>query len=107
MSQPLKTDLIELIILQHLAAIPAGKVCTYGDLAKLAGYPSHSRFVGRVLRRLPKDTNLPWHRVVNGQGRISLPPSSSGYHEQQSRLENEGISILNGRINLKAFRITL
>jgi methylated-DNA-protein-cysteine methyltransferase-like protein len=105
--QQTTTEEIRHIILQQLANIPKGQVCTYGDLAKLSGYPSHARFVGRVLRTLPKDTKLPWHRVINGQGRISFPKDSTAYKEQSSRLENEEIYILNNKISLKKYRIVL
>ena len=99
------SDDIRHIILQQLSNIPKGQVCTYGDLAKLSGYPSHARFVGRVLRTLPEDTKLPWHRVINGQGKISFTKDSSAYKEQSTRLENEGVYILNGKINLKTYRV--
>jgi methylated-DNA-protein-cysteine methyltransferase-like protein len=104
-SDPSQSDSIAHIIIQQLASIPIGKVCTYGDLAKLAGYPSHARFVGSVLRKLPKGSKLPWHRVINGQGRISFPQDSDAYKVQQSRLEEEGIVFLNGRVKLDIYRI--
>ena len=102
-----KSDDIRHIIVQQLSHIPLGKVCTYGDLAKLAGFPSHARFVGSVLRNLPKDTQLPWHRVINGQGKISFPKDSEAYLTQKTRLENEGITLLKGRIDLKTYRMKL
>lgn len=101
------TDDIRHIILQQLSHIPKGKVCTYGDLAKLSGYPSHARFVGSVLKQLPKDTSLPWHRVINGQGKISFPENSTAYAIQKSKLEEEGVAILNGKIHLGIFRLKL
>lgn len=93
------------IILQQLSAIPKGKVVTYGDLAKMAGYPNHSRYVGSVLKKLPKDTELPWHRVINGQGKISFPIDSAAFKEQKKRLEEDGIVILGDKINLKLYRL--
>jgi methylated-DNA-protein-cysteine methyltransferase-like protein len=104
-SEQPQSDSITHIIIQQLASIPIGKVCTYGDLAKLAGYPSHARFVGSVLRKLPKGSKLPWHRVINGQGRISFPENSDPYLLQRSRLEEEGIVFLNGRIKLAIYRM--
>lgn len=101
------SDDIRHIILQQLSNIPKGKVCTYGDLAKLSGYPSHARFVGSVLKTLPKDTSLPWHRVINGQGKISFPESSKAYATQKSKLEEEGVVILNGKVHLATFRLKL
>ncbi|WP_028863814.1 MGMT family protein [Psychromonas aquimarina] len=71
--------------------IPAGKLTTYGRLSKAAGYPNHSRHVGKILARLPKDTKLPWFRVVNSQGQISL--TGEAFLRQKTLLENEGISV--------------
>lgn len=54
-----------------VAAIPFGKVTTYGEVARLAGSPRAARQVGGVLRRLPEGSTLPWHRVINRHGQIS------------------------------------
>ncbi|VFT74170.1 putative methyltransferase [Klebsiella aerogenes] len=55
-----------------VASIPEGYVATYGDVARLAGSPRAARQVGGVLKRLPEGSTLPWHRVVNRHGDISL-----------------------------------
>jgi len=91
-------------ILQQLAQIPHGYVTTYGALAKAAGLPGYARFVGQVLRQLPKGTKLPWHRVVNAQGKLSFPLSSDAYQEQKTRLQGEGIELHNDKINFKKYR---
>jgi methylated-DNA-protein-cysteine methyltransferase-like protein len=70
--------------------IPKGRVGTYGQVAALAGGPVTARQVGYALHALPGSTTVPWHRVVNRQGRISLPPESGGI-EQQLRLAGEGV----------------
>ena len=70
---------------------PSGRVITYGQLATLAGFPNHSRHVGKVLSKLPKDTQLPWYRVVNAQGKISL--LGDKFEKQRRLLEEEGILI--------------
>lgn len=88
-------------ILQQLSMIPKGQVSTYGSIAKAAGLPGYARFVGQVLKTLPKGTKLPWHRVVNAQGKISFPEGSDAFLEQKKRLVNEGIELKNNRINLK------
>ncbi|MEH6454658.1 MAG: MGMT family protein [Psychromonas sp.] len=75
----------------HLLYIPVGHLVTYGQLSKLAGYPNHARYVGRLLSKLPKDTKLPWFRVINGQGKISL--RGEAFIRQKALLESEGISI--------------
>ena len=85
-------------------AIPEGSVATYGDVARAAGLPGLARFVGYALRQLSEDSTLPWHRVVNSQGKLSLPLGSEGYREQKERLLAEGIRFNNERISLKQFR---
>lgn len=71
--------------------IPLGNVATYGQVARLAGLPQNARQVGAVLRSLPAGSEVPWHRVVNSQGRISL--RSDGVFEglQRHELQNERI----------------
>ncbi|QIL88791.1 cysteine methyltransferase [Microbulbifer sp. SH-1] len=81
-----------------LAQVPSGRVVTYGRLAELAGLPRAARLVGQTLRKLPKDTSLPWHRVLNAQGKISLP--QPGAQRQIKRLEAEGITLMNGKVDL-------
>lgn len=89
-----------------LMSIPAGKVITYGQLAALAGMPGAARLAGTVLCGLPEKTELPWHRVINAQGKISLPEGSPGHHEQKRRLEAEGIKFNNNKISLRIYGYT-
>jgi methylated-DNA-protein-cysteine methyltransferase-like protein len=86
-----------------LASVPAGRVVTYGQLAAMAGLARAARLAGRALRDLPEGTELPWHRVINAQGRISLPEDSSSYQEQKRRLAMEGIQFNNNKINLRIY----
>ncbi|MCW8196311.1 MGMT family protein [Proteobacteria bacterium 005FR1] len=90
-------------IFQVVLGIPAGRVATYGQVADLAGLPRAARLVGGTLKALPEDSKLPWHRVVNAHGRISLPMEGHGQIQQQ-RLEDEGILFLNGKIDLANYR---
>lgn len=90
-------------IWQVVAAIPRGQVLTYGQVAKIAGYPNHSRQVGNTLRNLPKGTKLPWHRVINSQGKISFPLDSHAYRLQKTRLQDEGVIFRGDRIALKEY----
>ncbi len=85
-------------IWQVVALIPAGKVATYGDVARLAGLPGAARRVGAALRALPAETRIPWHRVVNAQGKLSLPEGSRAQYTQRERLEAEGVVFKSGRI---------
>ena len=84
---------------QIVHQIPRGKVASYGQIAKLAGMPSHSRLVGRILSGLPRNTRLPWHRVLNSQGRITNPARE----RQQERLEKEGVTLIDGRVSLRIY----
>lgn len=74
-----------------LAESEQGKLFTYGQLAKLAGFPHHARHVGKVLGNLPTGSKIPWHRVVNAQGKISL--SGACFIRQKEALIKEGINI--------------
>ena len=74
-----------------LSYIEKGSLITYGQLASQAGYPAHSRHVGKILAKLPKDTRLPWFRVVNSQGKISL--QGDAFIRQKTLLEQDGIAI--------------
>lgn len=86
-----------------LAQIPPGRVIAYGQLAKLAGLPNGARQVGRLMCELPGGTQLPWHRVINAQGKISLPIDSASYLEQKRRLLSEGVEFTNEKINLRIY----
>jgi methylated-DNA-protein-cysteine methyltransferase related protein len=79
-------------------------VATYGGVAEKAGMARAARRVGFALRGLPATTSIPWHRVVNAQGRISLPEGSIHYDTQRGRLEREGIAFnVSGTIDLRRF----
>ncbi|MEM9622943.1 MAG: methylated-DNA--[protein]-cysteine S-methyltransferase [Pseudomonadota bacterium] len=84
------------LIWQVVAMIPRGKVASYGQIAALIGFPRHSRFVGATLRRLPRDTRLPWHRVVNSSLRISQ--RGGGEARQRRLLEAEEVTFIGDRI---------
>ena len=86
-----------------LAQIPKGKVITYGNLAKLAGMPNGARLAGRLMCELPEGSKLPWHRVINSQGKLSISENSESYREQIRRLEKEGVVIINGKIKLSIY----
>ena len=91
-------------IWQVVASIPPGKVASYGQVASLAGLGRGARLVGKTLGDLPSDTRIPWHRVVNSQGRISLPTDSGSHATQRQRLEEEGIEFnRSGTINFSRF----
>ena len=86
-----------------VSEIPSGHVLTYGEVARLSGMPRAARRVSQALRRAPRGVKLPWHRVINAQGKISFPENSSAWHKQKDMLEEEGIIFLNGKIDLEHF----
>ena len=84
--------------------IPKGYIATYGQVANLAGLPGYARVVGQTLNKLPKDTQLPWHRVISASGKIIVSEDSKSSLEQKQRLLNEGITFTKTRINLKEYQ---
>ena len=89
-------------ILAVVALIPYGKVATYGQVAKLAGLPKHARLVGYALKHMDAQADLPWHRVINSQGKISLGRlNGRGENIQQQKLLQEGIALTGAKVDLK------
>ena len=85
--------------------IPSGRVSTYGAIARVAGLAGRARQVGYALSALPVGTNVPWHRVINAQGRLSLERAASGAGiTQRLRLIREGVVVdAGGRVSLEKF----
>lgn len=90
-------------IIAAIKKIPRGKVCTYGNVADVAGLPRQARLVGTVLRQTPASRGLPWFRVINASGRISFPLGSDAYARQRKHLEAEGIDFVGGRVDLDRY----
>ncbi|MDN3610456.1 MGMT family protein [Vibrio ostreicida] len=83
--------------------IPYGRVTTYGEVAKLAGFPGYARHVGKALGQLPKGSTLPWFRVINSQGRISL--KGEDLARQRTQLRAEGIDVTDdGKVRLSLYK---
>jgi methylated-DNA-protein-cysteine methyltransferase-like protein len=92
-----------LAILDVLRAIPRGKAASYGQVARLAGWPRGARQVARVLHSLSSKQDLPWHRVINHSGCISLPMEGPG-GMQARLLRKEGVEVdARGRLDLERF----
>jgi methylated-DNA-protein-cysteine methyltransferase-like protein len=85
--------------------IPHGRVTTYGTIARLAGLERQARLVGYALSALRDGTTLPWHRVINAQGRLSLERAGRGSGlTQRMRLQREGVVVdAAGRVSLARF----
>lgn len=95
MTPPMTPDRFRDEVLAVVAQVPAGRVVTYGRLARLAGMPRHARLAGRIVASAP--ASLPCHRVVDASGR-----TAPGWSGQRALLEAEGIPLRPcGRVDLK------
>ncbi len=91
-------------IYRLVRCIPAGKVATYGQIARMLGQPEAARTVGWAMSAVPDGSDVPWQRVINSRGTISLPPGSPGAALQRALLEDEGVVFdAKGRVNLKVY----
>ena len=81
-----------------IARVPFGRVSTYGEIARAAGFPGRARQAGYALRHLPDDVVLPWHRIVGAGGRIAFPKGSRHHREQVRLLKSEGVAVKDGRV---------
>ncbi|QDE31384.1 MULTISPECIES: MGMT family protein [Shewanella] len=84
--------------------IPEGTVLPYGIVADLAGLPGRARYVSRALKLAPKTLALPWHRVINSQGKISFEKYSEPFQTQLELLRLEGIKVNAGKILLSQYQ---
>ncbi len=92
-----------LSVCKVIQGIPRGHVLTYGEVAHLAGPGGSARRVAMAMRYAPAGVKLPWHRVINAQGKISFPAGSAEYREQKEKLEGEGVKFKDGLVDLKRF----
>lgn len=90
-------------VIKIIKSIPEGKVCTYGTIALMAGHPNGARQVTRIIHSMSRKHSLPWFRIINAKGLISLP-KSHGYDEQKALLKSEGVTFdEKDRIDLKKY----
>ncbi|WP_372761945.1 MGMT family protein [Pseudoalteromonas sp.] len=94
----------ETLIYTVIAGIPTGRVASYGQVAALAGYPQNARLVGRLLKLMPHDSTIPWHRVVNSQGKIAFAIGSEQYNTQRQMLLAEGVVFSKERVNMRIYQ---
>ena len=89
------------VVIKIIRSIPKGKVMTYGQIASIAGSPRSARQVSRILHTMSSKYNLPWQRVINSKGTISLDGQSG--HIQKEMLLNEGLKVIGKSIDLKEY----
>ena len=91
-------------IWETIAEIPPGRVANYGQVAELAGIPRGARQVGYALRHVPDGMELPWHRVIQASGKSAFAADSRAFRAQRQRLADEGVAMLDGKVDMKKFR---
>ena len=87
-----------------IAAIPRGRVSTYGNVARAAGLPGRARMTAYALRMAPAELALPWHRVLGAGGRIVFPAGTKQFNEQARRLRSEGLKVTDGKVPAAVMR---
>lgn len=88
-------------VIRIIKSIPYGKVMTYGQIATCAGNPWGARQISRILNSMSRAYDLPWYRVINSKGEISL--EGEGLWEQVSRLTDEGVEVVGKKIDLSKY----
>lgn len=92
-------------IYEAVKRIPCGRVATYAQVAQMAGDRKMARAVGNALHRNPDPQNIPCHRVVNSKGELSGEFAFGGAGAQARLLEAEGVEVVDGRVDLKKYRM--
>ena len=91
------------IIWETVRHIPKGKVATYGEVAEQSGFPNYARLVGYALHNLPEKSSVPWHRVINSKGEISLRTMGENHSRQRRLLEKEGVKFSRNKVDLQKY----
>lgn len=95
-----------ILVIKAIKSIPEGKVATYGQIAKYCGKANGARQVSRILHSCSKKYNMPWHRVINSKGKISL--SGENGEIQYQLLKEESIAINSKyEIDLRKHQVSL
>lgn len=90
-------------VISIIKNIPSGRVMSYGQISRVAGNPRGARQVARILHSMSRKHGLPWHRVINAQGKISIKDEAL-YYEQKMSLESEGVGCAGGHVDLSEFQ---
>lgn len=91
------------LIWETVSQIPKGRITTYGEIATLAGLPGQARLIGYALHNLPANTKVPWHRVINAQGKISLSNLDGMHDVQWQLLKKEGVRFFKERTSFSKY----
>ncbi|MDT0498829.1 MGMT family protein [Algiphilus sp. W345] len=87
-----------------IAAVPPGRVASYGQIAAMAGLARGARRTAAALRNAPDELALPWYRILRADGRIAFEPGSAAFERQCALLMAEGVELRAGRVDLGRYR---
>ena len=79
-----------------VSKVKPGRVMSYGEVARAAGFPRHARMVSKAMSR--SDTPLPWYRIVRSDRTLAFEVGSAPYKKQKDLLEQEGVQVINGKV---------
>lgn len=96
LDQRLLNEQFDKAVWKVVCRIPPGQVMSYGEVARVAGYPRHIRMVSKAMSRSPDA--LPWYRVVRSDKSIAFPKDSLAYRKQLKLLKKEGVVLVNGKV---------
>ena len=102
-SYDLVTDSPTKRIYEAVKKVPRGKVATYSQIATLAGNPRMCRAVGNALHKNPYPDEIPCYRIVNAKGELAMEFAFGGKEIQAERLREEGIEVVDGKVDLKKY----
>ena len=92
-------------VYEYLLTIPKGKVVTYGQIAEYLGNPKLARVVGNILHNNPNEEKYPCYKVVNSKGQLSANFAFGGIEKQKEKLEADGITVSNYKVDLEKYGI--
>ena len=104
MHNPSTTETYYDRVYDFVRCVPPGMVVTYGQVAVLLGAPAAARAVGYALHNLPEKNDVPWWRVINAGGRVSLKGRGASADLQVAILQDEGVIFIEGRVDLSEYR---
>ncbi len=90
-------------VYEYVKSVPRGRVTTYGMIARAIGRPRAARQVGNALHRNPTPGIVPCHRVVNREGRLAPAFAFGGIEVQARLLEEEGVTVQNGYVDMQKY----
>jgi methylated-DNA-protein-cysteine methyltransferase-like protein len=93
---PFRQENFDKAIWNVVSSIPPGRVMGYGEVARAAGYPRHTRMVSKAMSR--SDSPLPWYRVVRSNRTLAFEIGSKPYNKQKALLEKEGVRVIKGKV---------